>query len=363
MHINTHLSQSRFESKLMRKNLIYLILVLALAATVVFIFTEKKKESQVPADQDFAFQETARIDKIFMADKGGNKVILEKQSNHWIVNNKFPVMPAKIKMLLKTIRTVAVANYVSKPKWDQVIRELATTSTKVELYKDGENQPFKVYHVGGDDSQSNGTYMIMEIDGEVADRPFLLHIPGFTGTLSIRYFLDENEWRDTEVFDYEMEDIKQVHVEYPGAKEQSFVLNVIDADSFSVRSLDGNKSGNQKLYKQGVVKYLSSFNFLNAETYVNDHSKKDSISATTPFAIVSVTDQSDITHNMTVFYMPQTKRSKLQFDPVGNKIPYDLDRFFALVHDGKDFVVIQDFVFSKIFRKYDDFFIPVKEEI
>ena len=330
---------------------------------VIFIFKEKEKESQVPSDQDFAYGEVERIDKIFMADKGNNKVLLTKEQGYWMVNDKYPVMPVKINTLLETISRMRVINYVSRPKWDQVIRELATTSTKIELYKDEEKKPFKVFHVGGDAFRSQGTYMIMEVDGKVAEKPYLINLPGFVGVLSVRFFTDENDWRDTKIFHYDLDDIKEVEINYPDEEENSFILTVFDRDSFSITSPLKDTQDARNLYKPGVIKYLSDFDFLNAESYANEYEKKDSILGTTPYVNVSVTDYSGTTQKISVFYMPLTKRSKLQFDPYGNQIPYDLDRFYALIHDSREFVVIQDFVFDKIFRKYDDFFVKENSEI
>ncbi|HXH17452.1 MAG TPA: hypothetical protein VNJ07_00085, partial [Chitinophagales bacterium] len=58
---------------------------------------------------------------------------------------------------------------------------------------------------------------------------------------------------------------------------------------------------------------------------------------------------------MVVYHMPLNRRSKLQYDAQGNRLPYDLDRYYAVINNGNDFVIIQDFVFGKIFRKYSDF--------
>jgi hypothetical protein len=111
----------------------------------------------------------------------------------------------------------------------------------------------------------------------------------------------------------------------------------------------------RKIYYPGVIKFLSSFDFLNAESFANELGDKDSIISQTPFLVMSVTDKKGKTKKMTVFQMPLNKRSKLQHDQYGNELPFDLDRFYALINDGKDFVVIQNFVFGKVFRKYEDF--------
>jgi len=46
-------------------------------------------------------------------------------------------------------------------------------------------------------------------------------------------------------------------------------------------------------------------------------------------------------------------------DVNGNEIPYDLDRFYALVNDGEDFVLAQYFAFDRVLRPRS-FFIKEK---
>jgi hypothetical protein len=108
------------------------------------------------------------------------------------------------------------------------------------------------------------------------------------------------------------------------------------------------------------MKYLSSFTFLNVEMYDNDNPKRDSITASTPFASVTVTAKNGETKPMTVYYMPLNRRSKAQFDAQGNYLPHDQDKYYAVINGGKDFVVIQHFVFGKLFRSYHEFFVPKK---
>jgi hypothetical protein len=55
--------------------------------------------------------------------------------------------------------------------------------------------------------------------------------------------------------------------------------------------------------------------------------------------------------------MPINQRTKQQTDPnTGRPMLYDSDRYYALINHNKDFVVIQQYVFGKILRQYDDFF-------
>ena len=54
--------------------------------------------------------------------------------------------------------------------------------------------------------------------------------------------------------------------------------------------------------------------------------------------------------------MPLSKRSKLQFDAQGNDMPFDIDHYYASIHDGKDFALVQYYIFGKLLRNYKDFY-------
>ncbi len=53
--------------------------------------------------------------------------------------------------------------------------------------------------------------------------------------------------------------------------------------------------------------------------------------------------------------MDLNQRSKTQFDRKGNQLQYDLDRMFVSFNEGKDFGILQMFVFGKLFQNYSSF--------
>ena len=339
----------------MKKNLLYLA-TLVIAAVVLFLIQiQKKEETKVSSDQDFAVEDVDTIERIVLADKN-IKADLRREADHWKINGKYKVMQPKMDVLLETLKKIRVEYPVSKTATKNAANELAAKSVRVELYRKDEEKPFKVYYVGGATQDSKGTFMRIELNGAPAEKIYVMNIPGFTGLLDVRYFTDETEWRDTGIFDYDMDDIAQVSVQYPMQPEFSFNLKAFSADSFEIAPAKGyeNNAGG-KIYKEGVAKYLASFDFLNAEMYDNENPKKDSILNAMPYATVMLTERNGYSKQMTVFYMPLNRRSKSQFDREGKRLPYDLDKFYAVINDGKDFVIIQSFVFGKIFRKYSDF--------
>jgi hypothetical protein len=48
---------------------------------------------------------------------------------------------------------------------------LSVNATKVEVYKNNESTPFKVYYVGPETLDGMGSFAIMEIDGNTAKKP------------------------------------------------------------------------------------------------------------------------------------------------------------------------------------------------
>ncbi len=345
----------------MKKNLIYLLLLAVVAGVFVWMQRDKKTADATSPDQDFAVKDVSGIDRIFLADKSNTIADLRKEGNHWVINGKYKAFQPTVNVLLETIQKVQVYYPISNKRWNEVVKDLATKSTIVELYKNGETKPFKVYHVGGNTEDSRGTYMIMEINGKVAEKPYITHLPGMQGIINVRYFTDEVSWRDTGVFDYSAEQIRQVAINYFTQPEHSFTITAIDEDSINVsRGFENIEDNTKPLNKDFLLRYLSSFSFLNVEGFVNERPGKDSVLASQPLLEIQVKDIAGKQKNMVVYLMPTGKRTKYQFDRAGEAIPYDIDRYYALLNEGKDFAIIQDFVFGKVFRKYDDFFAKSK---
>ncbi|HNB13426.1 MAG TPA: hypothetical protein PKY09_11010, partial [Bacteroidia bacterium] len=97
----------------MNKNrILLLIVVLLLSVTGYYYF--KNSDSTIKKElRDFAVADTSSIDKIFLADKKGNKALLERKSPAlWTINGKYPARQDAINFLLKTIKQIEVRSPV-----------------------------------------------------------------------------------------------------------------------------------------------------------------------------------------------------------------------------------------------------------
>jgi len=348
----------------MKKISLYLVIILILGAATAWLVTSNRTKTLEGEDQHFTLENTDRLHKIYLVDKDENEVVLEKQNGHWRVNDAFKAMPPKMALFLKTLERVKVYYPVPEAQHNNVVKALAAEAVKVELYEKDADRPFKTYYVGGPTKENTGTFMIMEVNGQVAETPYVTHIPGFDGFLTPRYDTDPVNWRDLGVFRYDINDIQSVRIAYHFVAEASFEIEVTGPDSVRIEPLDSTVAPppGREAHQPWMVEYLSFFRNLNAEALVNDFSKKDSILGTPPFVTITVTDWEGRQRQAKLFYKEIDKRSKSQLTRQGDPQPYDLDRYWALINDGRDFVIVQDFVFGKLFRRYQEFFQEAGQE-
>jgi hypothetical protein len=347
----------------MKKNLVYIIIVLVLAGVVGYLVYQENNKYAVGNDQDFSTAEVDDLERIFLAAKDGRTVKLDKQDDYWMVNDSFKAMQAKVDLLLSTLKGLTIYSPVPEAAEGTAIKELATHSIKVELYKDADGAPFKVYFLGKPNQGQDANSMLMQIDGKSARKPYLVHIPGFVGNLQTRFLLNTSDWRDLSVFTYKLDEIQEVNFMYNEYPEASFKLTTEGDDQYTLQNL-ANKTvaPATSLFKAGINKFLDSFADLNAESVENNFLYKDSVTNGPKFATLTVKGKDGSIQEMIMYRMHANRRTKLLYDKGGNAIEFDPDHYYALFNNGTDFGVVQQYVFGKILRKYDDFLLKDPSE-
>ena len=332
----------------MKRNRVAVVLVIVLG-TISFWFIINKHNGTIKETlRDFAVADTASIDKIFLANKSGKTITLERKApGKWTVNGKFNARMDAVQTLLITIKKVDVKEPIGKNAIDNVIKRLAAKAVRCEIYQNGKLT--KAYYVGTETQDQSGTYMIlMDLETmQPSAKPFVTYIPGFDGYLTTRYFTEEQGWRDRTVFNYNPSEIKSVKMESVSKPENSFELFVKGNNDYQIKSLADNKLLNN-IDTLAVKQYLSYFQQVYFESFEVSISQPqiDSILKSTPINILTITDASGKA-NKTVLYNRWPRRHGL-FDPEGKEIVYDADRLDALLDNGKDFVMCQYLAFGKL---------------
>jgi hypothetical protein len=333
----------------MKKTILYILILVVLGLGVWFAFFKETTNPFGNSDAGFTVTDTAAIGKIFLAHTDGHTITLERKSGGWIMDGKYPVLTSTINGLLATLHNQRAEAPVAKAARNNVIKEMATSSVKTEVYnRDG--RQMAVFFVGGENSRTGGTFMLM--DG--AQTPYVVNVPGFNGYLMAYYPVEWTAWRDRHVFNLKPEEIKSVSVTYPEKPVNSFTIS---QENGTVAATVDSAFRHMGSFNEARAKaYLGFFHDMYSEGFMNGVPHMDSILAMLPVrCVVTVQPKQGPAQVLTVYWRPLDKRSKNQLTPLPNAPEnYDADRFYGVIN--QDTVTIQRFVFDKVFRSGYEFY-------
>lgn len=338
----------------MKKNIILLIVFLALGTAAWFVYN--KNSSSTLTDQplaDFAIADTASVTKIFISDGKGNKVLVERVPGQtlWKLNNHLLARRDAVNLLLDTFKRIKVRGSLSEKASENMIRVLASSGKKVEIYQGGD-EPSKIYYVGTSTPDHMGTIMLLEIPGiGRSEIPYITHMEGFTGFLTPRFFIDENEWRYTGYYEFPKLELSKIEV----------IDNIKPQESFAIEYKGGNDikllggyqpaletyNGAIPVFDTMAVKdYMLLFKKVHFDSYntMLKPEAMDSIDKVIPAYTIKVTDLNAKTKELKIYLK---RAAKKHYDADGNIIPWDMDFLWAKTQDG-EYALAQRFVFNPI---------------
>ena len=330
----------------MKRTWLLAALFLLLGAGAYYALQQKKNQTgtHVSPDMDFAVKHPEEITKIFIADRGGRTVTLERMDGYWLYNGKYKARPTAVQTLLETVASLNVLYIPPKVAEDAMVKSLASEGIKVEIYGKG-GERIKTYYVGGVTNDERGTYMIME----GAEQPYMVHVPTFIGQLRVRYMLGDDNWRDRAVFADKAADIQSLAIEYPQQKSESFRIEKSDGEQYNVKPMFSTTAPSQLPQKKGVAEgYLLQFENLGAEGFETSNPLRDSVTALVPFAIVTL-KKTDGSEKQARFWPVSIQHRPTTGEPF-------VVRYFTDLNNGESFLLTQDHVFGAIFRGYHFFF-------
>jgi hypothetical protein len=344
----------------MRKNRVILIIALILLLAAIILVITNSTTTLKKSVSDFSVQDTSIVTKIFLADKNNNEVTLTRSADGtWLVNGKYTAQQAKISSFLKTLKDLEVRSPVALAARNNVITRMAVIAKKIEIYQVTprinlfnkiklfpHEKLTKTYYVGDVTQDNQGTFMLME----GTEEPYIVHIPGFRGFVSTRYSTAVSDWRDYTVFKTKLNEIQSLKVEFPLQPGESYQFDLPDNKHVELRSLLSNQV--MESYDTiRVLSFLTSFADIRFESLLEPLIKKefiDSVMTSTPKTIITLTDRSGKINEVKIFR--KKGFAALYMDDGMTMEPMDLDRAYALVNNGEDFVLIQYFVFDRVTR-------------
>lgn len=288
--------------------------------------------------KDFAITDSSRISKIIMSDKSGNSILLEKNNNVWTINNKYDVWQRQIDYTLKVMEDIRIKSSVSEKKIDYVIKNIATTGVKIELFQD--NKRIRSYYIGGNTKDFTGTYMMME----GSETAYIMHIPDRNpGILNPKFGIEgiqvnENIWRSPVVIDYSKNDIKKIVCEDVTNPEQSFTVDLENIGLYDFKE-------QKVVIDQTSLSYWNiAFEDLKCGVYKPNLEKND-------FDLIKkiyITTRSK-TDSLFIYDKTKIQSTKKEFNP---SVGYKYSSF-----NNSDLFIIQNNIFNKVLITLEEFLI------
>ena len=340
----------------MKKLYPYVIVFILLIAGVGYFIYQYSPSTLEKRESDFALKNIDDVTKIRLSDTKGNEVILTKKDKKWIVNGQYEVNDMAKGLLFTAIQKVET-NYRSPDNAEPVVmKDMAVLHNKCEIYLNGNDKPYKVYYVGGPTADGQGTYMIMERDGVMAHHSYVTHIPGVNTYLTARYFPDIDRWRSIWVYRDNDQTIQSLKVTYNRELQKSFEITRVANDSFVIANSDGQVLEQPK--QRFIHQYLEFYNGLPLEIIKNkDTAARDTVTTAEPYCTITMKRKDKTESTVIVYYIPVNEQTKVQFDEQGHKLLYDIEHYYILMNDRKDFAMIQFYTWGKVLRSYQDFFV------
>jgi hypothetical protein len=334
----------------MSKNftLLIILIVLTVVSGVAYYMSDGNSTLSNNPLANFAIEDVESIDKLIIVDKDGKKVTLTKtaDSDLWDLNGKYKARKSNIDLLLKTFQRIKVKSPVPKSMQETVIRNIAGDGKKCEIYQNG--VLLKTYYVGTPTPDHFGTYMLLETPSEGrSSEPFIMHMTGFAGFLSTRFFTDEEEWRHTGIFNYPELEFSSVEVDNYEYPNMNFRIDYGGGNDLKLISPASDQE--VPVFDTTAVKnYLLHYKKVHFETFNSflSPAEEDSVLRTTPAYSIKVTENDGTEKQVLLYWVQNTVNS---YDTDGKEYKWHPDIFYGTL-DGEDLVRCQRFVFDPLLQ-------------
>lgn len=325
-----------------------LVIFLAIAVTAILIFILKSKEDDSTLEVEafhFRITDTASIQKLFIATKAGQSDTLRRTKQGWKLNGKYLVNRNNINLIMEMLLKMRIKSPVGDKSKNGVVEAIATRHYKVEIYT--AEGLLKSIFIGPSIQSGLGNYIVEE----GSDDPYIVHIPGWNGNLGPRLKINENNWRNTQLFAVKPAGIQQFTVKYNIRPEHSFSIKVDNQGGVGIERVDSSWSPLINPDHQSAKEVLFNTNKLHLKGYTNSPSDEliDSVQNVFPLvANIELVKKGGATMVYNVVAKPLY---------INGSIEWSENDFYAYVpkNEANTLGVLQQQAAKKILRRFDMF--------
>lgn len=335
------------------KKIIILVVILVGAIFSIQFLTKKTdpKIAAINASRDFKVPNADDISRIFIAHRNGQTIDLTKKNGGiWYIDDSIKVEPSVMTGIFDVAQNMELKYEPNEAMQKTALKTIAENGILIEYFDSG-GKKLKSYMMGSSTDGGHGNYAIIE--GQ--EKPMVVKLRNAPSNLRLHFWKDRKmSWFDPTYISYEADDIAEVVVDYSMRPDESFILKREGA-GYDLKPLNPTVKArsaniNTKIFKS----YLTNFERIGAESILGaDHELRDSVSRTTSWCKVSITDKNN-------------KRQHLSFYPMMNEAEQeaiiqknlnfsDISRYYV-DEEGGNFYVSQMGIFEKILWGYTAFY-------
>lgn len=328
----------------MKKIWIPLLLLLILATVAWLLWKNNTGSTLAGPLTDFAIADTAAVDRIFIAEKSGGTADLRRVPGGWTVNG-LPAKDYPVNLLLRTFKLVELRSPVPKSAEANVLRVMAGTARKVEIYQGGK-KPAKIWWVGQSSQDKFGTYMVLEVPGVGRSSvPFEMGMAGFTGVLNTRFHTNIDEWRSSRLTHYPtLSKVTKVEVAVPDSAGQGFTVTYGGGNELHLFDSRGREVAMDTSRVEDLMLALRLGSFEGFERSLSK-AQRDSVVASQPLYVVKITSDQGVQQLRFWKKNPRPGEKNMLFEPITE----DINRMYALANDTA-LVIVQRFWWDRVAR-------------
>lgn len=297
-----------------------LIVLAVIAAGIIFLIVRENQshDDLSPEAYDFAIDDTASIDRIVLWNRSPDTAVLTREAGIWLINGSYPARPDAIEVLLETLYRVRLRGFAPDAATTNILKSMATYGVHVDVFSG--DQTLKSFTVGTETPDMLGTYFLRDGFG----RPVAVHIPGFNGYLSSRFFLREDLWRHRVLWPNQ-EPVAAVSISYlDSASANIELINKDGSWTISGQPADGMKV-------QALLKAIASSQYEGVIIPSDGaFAKQDSLKALPPRVRVEVRRTDGSVNSMLLYHIPGDPEA---ITDDGLPQAFDPNRFYAFLDD------------------------------
>ncbi len=337
------------------------IALVAVLAVISWILWKNKNSTGGAGLNDFKLSTaiTKKVDKILISpnNKTQTYIILTKRTdNSWWVKNNNTELETDTQYVNRILNWMLPRLQVKAPVGDKALekvnRDINLYGKKVMLYEG--DKVIHTFFVGGGTSDGYATYM--HLPG--AERPSIVEIPGFAGTLDFYFTNNIMEWRSSKLFSYKLADISKLEVKWAADNKDNFsISHTKNGPIFSAANISEKDISNNTM-----LTYLNMYESVYRETgnmagINRDSVARNAVLAKGWFFEVQIFNTRGVPKKVRLYYKPLSAETYAITERVGSLKEYETDSYFAQVDNNTELFVVQDIVFKKLMKKASDFVI------